>query len=129
MGDGANGEALSRRLARRIARSRPDRLLYVGDVYEDGTREEFRTNYAPVYGAMRDLTAPTPGNHEWGNRDQGYDECWRAVRGRVRPYYSFKTAGWEILSLNSEIERDEGLLRLAGCGPRYASRARAASRS
>jgi hypothetical protein len=107
VGDGANGQPVSRRLAREIARSRPDRLLYLGDVYESGTREEFRRNYTPVYGAMRGLTAPTPGNHEWGNRDEGYDEYWRAARGTVRPYYSFNTAGWEILSLNSETELDE----------------------
>ena len=107
-GDGANGQTLPRRLARQIARSRLDRFLYLGDVYETGTREEFQRNYAPLYGAMNDVTAPTPGNHEWAERDEGYDEYWRATRGRVRPYYSFKTAGWEIMSLNSETELDEG---------------------
>ena len=106
VGDGANGKPLSRRLGREIARSRPDRFLYLGDVYETGSAEEFRRNYAPLYGAMEDITAPTPGNHEWGNRDEGYDAYWRRVRGAVRPYYSFKTAGWEILSLNSEIDVD-----------------------
>ena len=107
VGDGANGKPVSRRLARQIARSRPDRFLYLGDVYETGTDDEFRRNYAPLYGAMNGLTAPTPGNHEWGNREEGYDAYWRAARGQVRPYYSFKTAGWEVLSLNSQIDVDE----------------------
>lgn len=112
VGDGANGKAPPRRLARQIARSRPDRFLYLGDVYEDGTREEFRRNYAPLYGPLDDVTAPTPGNHEWGNRDEGYDEYWRKARGSVRPYYSFRTGGWQILSLNSEIELGEGSAQL-----------------
>ena len=86
-----------------VARSKPDRLLYLGDVYDEGTREEFESNYKPAYGRFDSIAAPTPGNHEWHNRTEGYDPYWKAA-GLVtnRHYYSFKTAGWEIISLNSE---------------------------
>ena len=46
VGDGDAGRA-SRALVDRIAADRPDRLLYLGDVYERGTAADFRENYAP----------------------------------------------------------------------------------
>src|SRR5688572_23834099 len=49
VGDGADGGAKSRRVADMVARSKPDRLLYLGDVYDEGTREEYENNYKPVY--------------------------------------------------------------------------------
>jgi len=103
VGDGADGSARARRLARLIARDRPDRFLYLGDVYETGTAEEFRRNFAGVYGGLAEITAPTPGNHDWGLHREGYDPYWRSVTGRrQRPWYRFRLGGWEIFSLNSE---------------------------
>jgi acid phosphatase type 7 len=109
IGDGADGGAESRRVADMVARSKPDRLLYLGDVYDEGTREEYENNYKPVYGRFDSIAAPTPGNHEWDTRAEGYDPYWRAA-GLVtnRHYYSFRTAGWEIISLNSESGLEEG---------------------
>jgi len=102
VGDGADGRAPSRQLGRQIARERPDRFLYLGDVYEDGTAEEFERNYRPAYGALDDITAPTLGNHERENREAGYDVYWSSAGRTPRDYYSFETAGWEIISLNSQ---------------------------
>jgi hypothetical protein len=103
VGDGANGTAAAARLARRIAAARPDRFLYLGDVYDHGTATEFRRNYSPVYGRLAPITEPTPGNHEWANRASGYYPYWRKAKGRRQPpWYSFRVAGWEVLSLNSE---------------------------
>ena len=42
VGDGADGSAQARALAMRIAADRPDRLLYLGDVYESGTARGVR---------------------------------------------------------------------------------------
>ena len=55
------------------------------------------------------IAAPTPGNHEWANRAEGYDPYWKAA-GLVtnRHFYSFRTAGWEIISLNSESGLERG---------------------
>lgn len=103
VGDGADGSARSKRVARLIARARPDRLLYLGDVYERGTAAEFRRNFGGVYGSLARITEPTPGNHDWGLRRQGYYPYWKQVKGRVQqPWYRLSLAGWEIFSLNSE---------------------------
>ena len=67
VGDGADGGSTGRAVAARISAGRVDRLLYLGDVYEDGTASEFRGNYADTYGGLAARTAPTPGNHDWPN--------------------------------------------------------------
>lgn len=109
VGDGADETSEGRTLARRIAASSPDRLLYLGDVYEEGTAEDFRENYASTYGPLAARTAPTPGNHDWPNHATGYDAYWADALGRpIPPYYSFHEAGWEVLSLNSELPQDRG---------------------
>ncbi|MDP9399447.1 MAG: metallophosphoesterase [Actinomycetota bacterium] len=109
VGDGANGSANARRLANQIARARPARFLYLGDVYADGTAEEYAEHYRPVYGRLDRITAPTPGNHEWSNHEEGYDPYWRRARRRpVPPYYATRVGRWQLLSLNSEIPHGEG---------------------
>src|SRR5262245_46774038 len=113
VGDGADGTTAARGLARRIAADHPDRFLYLGDVYPSGTASDFARNYGPVYGDLAPITEPTPGNHEWANRGTGYNPYWQRVRGRpIRPWYSFKLAGWEILSLNSEAPHEPGSQQL-----------------
>ena len=113
VGDGADGSEAAQRLAARIRGGRPDRFLYLGDVYgsgfplallaADGSAADFRERYASVYGALAPRTAPTPGNHEWGRRAEGYEAYWRAVLRRPTPaYYAFSVGGWRLLSLNSE---------------------------
>ncbi len=103
VGDGADGKEPARRLARLIVRRSPDRFLYLGDVYERGTFREFREHYQTVYGRLVKRTAPTPGNHDWPNHATGYDRYWRRALGRRLPdHYSFRLAGWQIISLNSQ---------------------------
>ena len=109
VGDGADGSATARRLAARIERERPARFLYLGDVYPSGTATDFRRRYQPVYGRLDSIAAPTPGNHEWGNRSTGYFPYWRRAKGRPQPsWYSFRLAGWEVLSLNSQAPHGTG---------------------
>jgi hypothetical protein len=107
VGDGADGSAVARRLARRIERSRPDAFLYLGDVYPGGTAEDYRRNWRPVYGHLDPITWPTPGNHEWWAREQGYYPYWRP-HGRAKPWYRLSLGGWEVLSLNSEAPHGPG---------------------
>jgi hypothetical protein len=109
VGDGADGSRTAKAVARRIARNRVDRFLYLGDVYEHGTFREFMRHYHTVYGRFARKTAPTPGNHEWARHSRGYDRYWKRITGRRPPhYYSFSLAGWQILSLNSEQAFGEG---------------------
>jgi hypothetical protein len=109
VGDGADGGAASVQVGRLIARAKPDRVLYLGDVYEHGTRLDFATDYANAFGSFAKRTAPTPGNHDWPNRVDGYRPYWKQVTGHDVPdYYAFSTAGWRLISLNSEMPHDSG---------------------
>lgn len=122
VGDGADGGAAGRAVAARIRAGRVDRFLYLGDVYGpdvggfvrgDGTAADYRNRYAPLYGGLAARTAPTPGNHEWPQRGDGYEPYWRAVMGRIPPaYYRFTIAGWQVLSLNSQAPHDRGSAQL-----------------
>ena len=103
VGDAADGGEMSRQVAELMSAEPYDRMLYLGDVYDDGTQEEFDDNYHSVFGHMAQKTSPTPGNHEWENREEGYEPYWESILGReIDPWYSFSLGGWEILSLNSE---------------------------
>jgi hypothetical protein len=109
VGDGADGKDPARALVARIA-SRPfDLLLYLGDVYDEGTRADFAAHYATTYGRLAAKTAPTPGNHDWPNRATGYLPYWQhALQRRPRSWYAFRAAGWQLLSLNSEAVHNPG---------------------
>ena len=109
--DGADGGGEAKRVAEVIARGRPDRLLYLGDVYDTGTASEFEHRYRPVYGRFDGIAAPTPGNHEWAKHEEGYDPYWQDANAEVptdRHFYRFRVGGWEVLSLNSESGLDPG---------------------
>jgi hypothetical protein len=109
VGDGADGSDNAREVADMIARGEPNRLIYLGDVYEDGTREQYEENYRSVYGRFDKITAPTPGNHDWHNRDEGYDPYWEAAGlDTSTHFYSFRAGGWEFVSLNSESGLEDG---------------------
>jgi calcineurin-like phosphoesterase family protein len=91
------------RVAALVRRAKPDRFLYLGDVYETGTAEDFRRWYHPRLGRLARITEPTIGNHEWDNRFQGYYRYWYGRKGRLMPPWSkSEIAGWEILDLNSQ---------------------------
>jgi hypothetical protein len=112
VGDGADGGADARTVVQRMQRKRFDRLLYLGDVYGsgllsrltgDGTAADYRERYDPLYGAFAKKTVPTPGNHEWRQRGEGYEPYWEKVFGAPPPaYHAVEIAGWQVLSLNSE---------------------------
>jgi hypothetical protein len=113
VGDGANGSVRAKRVARMIARDRPSSFLYLGDVYPFGSATYFRTGYESVYGRLDAVAAPTPGNHEWGQRHSGYYPYWRRAKGRPQaPWYRFSLGGWELLSLNSQAAHGEGSSQL-----------------
>jgi acid phosphatase type 7 len=113
VGDAATPTSGARAVARMIRRARPDRFLYLGDVYDQGTRAEFRDHYDPLYGPLAEITDPTPGNHEWANRRSGYYPYWRAQKGkRQAPYTSTRVAGWDLVSLNSEAAHGRGSRQL-----------------
>jgi hypothetical protein len=113
VGDGADGSDAARTVALRIAADRPDRMLYLGDVYERGSAGDFRNGYDTVYGRLSQITAPTPGNHDWPAHREGYDPYWRARTGAATPpWYAFRAGGWQLISLNSEAPHGSGSAQL-----------------
>jgi Calcineurin-like phosphoesterase len=113
VGDGAGGPG-AKAVARLVAGRKPDLFLYLGDVYPMGTRNAFHTGYAPTFGRLAKLTAPTPGNHDWPARAGGYDPYWSKIHGRnPPPYYSLRAGGWQLIELNSETsDRSDQLIWL-----------------
>jgi len=108
IGDAATGGDAGRRLARLVERGPVDRLVYLGDVYETGTRREFDRRYDPLYGGLASRTTPVMGNHEYGKREEGFVPYWREKVGRApRPWEALDVAGWELLVLNSEAPHGE----------------------
>jgi hypothetical protein len=104
VGDGT-AKRRGRTVAALIARGKPDLLVYLGDVYKHGTAANFARNYASSYGRFARITAPTPGNHDWPNHVSGYDRYWRRARGApAPPWYTFTAAGWQFISLNSQVK-------------------------
>jgi hypothetical protein len=92
----------SKRVTRLIKRADPDRVLYLGDVYPEGSRDDFE-RWAEPWGRLINRMAPTPGNHEWVEAQKGYEPFWRGVTGETPPsYYSFRAGGWDVLSVNAE---------------------------
>jgi hypothetical protein len=103
VGDLATPGVAADRVAALIRRGRPDRFLYLGDVYETGTLGEFRRWYHPRLGQLAHITEATIGNHEWDNRFEGYYRYWFRRKGRRHPPWSKTSiAGWELYNLNSQ---------------------------
>lgn len=114
VGDGADGGNESAQVGALLGSSRVDRFLYLGDVYETGTAQEFAGNYDPSLGMLADRTAPTLGNHESANRATGYLPYWEGKRGRApAPWYAVKVSGWQIISLDSNSPHGQGSAQLA----------------
>jgi len=113
LGDGAAGKPAATWLAARVAADRPARVLYLGDVYESGTAEEFREHMGGAYGRLLSRILPTPGNHDWPKHLTGYDPYWKRITGAATPpWYAVRIGGWQVLSLNSEAPHDDGSAQL-----------------
>jgi hypothetical protein len=114
VGDGSDANGDDDSLAGFIQSSGVNRFLFLGDVYETGTAEEFGY-YNASFGRMKAITSPTPGNHEWARRAEGYDPYWGP--GVMQPdgghYYSFDLGGFHFVSLNSEEDTSAGSPQVA----------------
>ena len=110
-GDGADSGTQDDAVAAMIEQRNPDAFLYLGDVYESGTASEYAAFYATGYGRLRSITYPTPGNHEWDKRAEGYNAYWGS-RFTSPHYYSFDLGGWHLISLNSEGPHEGGSAQL-----------------
>ena len=92
----------SARVARLIRRTDPDRILYLGDVYPEGTRDDFE-RWAKPWRPARPADGADARQPRVGEAREGYEPFWRDVTGETPPtYYKFRAGGWDILSVNGE---------------------------
>lgn len=120
VGDSSDGGPAARRVARLIARARPDRLLYLGDVYYRTEAQEQRGERAHLTEDQRQATAfgffeadygpllrrilPAAGNHDRA----GFFDFWQDQGRVLAPYARTRIAGWDLLSLDSEGDVGRG---------------------
>ncbi|MGH2540063.1 MAG: metallophosphoesterase family protein [Actinomycetota bacterium] len=108
------GACRSDEVAALITDLAPDRFLALGDLqYNKGALDEFLRVWDRQFGQLKPITMPTPGNHEYGTDGaQGYFDYFGPVANGPEGYYSFDLGAWHVVSLNSDICRDD-----PGCGP------------
>src|SRR4051812_28261227 len=87
VGDSAGG-AHATAVAGLIRRAHPDKVLYLGDIYNG---DSGFAAYKRLYAGMP--VARTPGNHDWPRYWSGPE------------WYSFTAGRWRIIELNSETSR------------------------
>lgn len=108
VGDGPDGGAAARAVGRLVTSDNPDRILYLGDVYGPYA-EEVRGTFDGATGRV----SATPGNHDWPKSAAEYLHFWSRSGLSASQYYSFRIAGWQVLSLNSEVPHGAGSAQLA----------------
>ncbi|HEX3647820.1 MAG TPA: Ig-like domain-containing protein, partial [Pseudonocardiaceae bacterium] len=104
-GDGATGLAAQQQVANLIASWNPNMFLYLGDVYNGGTSEEFLNWYGEngsLFNRFFPITDPTPGDHEYSVDRQA--QPYLKYFGNVPHYYSFNQNGWHVISLDDNGE-------------------------
>lgn len=110
----SEGACRSGEVADLIESLAPDKFLMLGDMqYENASTREIENVYSQQFADLFDITAPAPGNHEYGTEGaQGYFDYFGAAANPPKGYYSFDLDAWHIISLNSDVCGDD-----PGCGP------------
>ena len=86
---------------------RPEVVLALGDLqYPSGALTDFQAEYDQTWGALRDVTMPVPGNHEYYTEGAaGYYAYFGATaRPGSNGYYSYDVGGWHLVALNTNNE-------------------------
>ena len=89
---------------------RPGTVFIAGDIaYPDGTAEQFRTCFEPVWGRHKDRTRPVPGNHEYGSPGAApYFTYFGTNAGTPGlGYYTYRKSTWQVFALNSNADLGE----------------------
>jgi calcineurin-like phosphoesterase family protein len=108
------GACRSGEVASLVTQLNPTRFLPLGDLqYSKGSLDEFQRVWDVQFGALKPITAPVPGNHEYTTPGGGgyFDYFGSAAHG-PSGYYSYDLGAWHIVALNSAI-----CGTAEGCGP------------
>ncbi|MDP9443260.1 MAG: metallophosphoesterase [Actinomycetota bacterium] len=85
----------------------PDVVVGLGDLqYESGALSDFEASYDLSWGALKSVTKPVPGNHEYRTADAaGYYAYFDDQSPGHPGYYAFNVANWRIYALNSNCAK------------------------
>ena len=88
--------------ARLTERLDPDAVLALGDTqYEAGSLHAYRHSYAKSWGALKPITYPVPGNHEYNTSGaRGYYTYFRNRQPGPPGYYATNLGKWRMYGLN-----------------------------
>lgn len=88
--------------ARLTAELAPEAVIGLGDLqYEEGSVKDFMESYNEAWGALRPITRPLPGNHEYNSDEaEGYFDYF----DQGQPWYAWDAGSWRIYMLNSNCE-------------------------
>ena len=90
-------QAATAKLARSLS---PDAVLALGDLqYPAGSLADFRASYDKSWGALREITLPVVGNHEYGTSGAAGFKQYFGISGRT--YGASRVGAWRIYRLDS----------------------------
>ncbi|MGI8693434.1 MAG: metallophosphoesterase family protein [Geodermatophilaceae bacterium] len=106
----------------------PDAVLALGDnAYENGSAQDYMSNYDPSWGQLKDITKPVPGNHDYRTDEAaGYFDYFRD-QIHDQAYYAWDAGRWRMYALNCEIACDSGSAQLRWLTQELATRTGAPS--
>ncbi|MBP2473353.1 hypothetical protein JOF53_002225 [Crossiella equi] len=98
---------------------KPQHVITVGDnQYNKGTIEEFREFYTQSWAKFRDITKPTPGNHEYDDpkgKGAGYKQYFGNLatpQGSGKMYYSYDIGEFHFVALDSMAQKNRDRAQL-----------------
>ena len=83
----------------------PDAFLPPGDLLANTADWSV---YDADWGALKAITYPVPGNHEYSAGIDAYDQYWGPAAHGPDHYYSFDLGSWHVVALNGEIDTAPG---------------------
>ena len=85
----------------------PDAVIPLGDLqYQAGTLSAFESEYGPTWGALKDITLPIPGNHEYRTAGaSGYFSYFSDRPTGAKGYYSRMLGDWRAYLLNTNCSK------------------------
>jgi fibronectin type 3 domain-containing protein len=118
-GSGTGSNCMQQLTANLVSGTVPAAVLPLGDTqYYSGTLQEYLGAYDLTWGAFKNITRPTPGNHEYVTTGaQGYFDYFDgsgnqtgSAGDRSRGYYSFNLGNWHLIAINANCSE------IGGCG-------------
>jgi hypothetical protein len=109
-GDIANCDTRGAEQTAKLLDGIPGTVVTAGDnVYFYGSTLDYQRCYEPTWGRHKARTRPSPGNHEYETAGGSayFDYFGENAGPPGLGYYAFSTAGWLILSLNTNVDVSE----------------------